>query len=144
VREQRRHSLTPLESELRSRPDVEPGKPTPLTRLRRRFRREPPTTIAGVLLRAVTHLALAVAVASGIALVVDHFMHRNAAVGFYIVGAALLAVAFGTSTGLGRAAAWTYGYGPDAPARRLSMGVPYVVAGAFVLAIGVIIEAASH
>jgi formate hydrogenlyase subunit 3/multisubunit Na+/H+ antiporter MnhD subunit len=144
VPEERRHSLTPLESELRVRPDVEPGKPTLATRFRRRFHRDEPTTMAGVLLRAVSHLAVAVALASGIALIVDHFMHRNTAVGFYIVGAALLAVAFGTSTGLGRAAAWTYGYGPDAPARRLNMGVPYVVAGAFVLAIGVIIEAVSR
>ena len=141
---ERRHSLTPLESELRLRPDVEPGKATVVTRLRRRFQRNAPTTLGGMLVRGLSHLAVGVAVASGIALIVDHFMHRNSALGFYIVGGALLAVAFGTSTGMGRAAAWNYYGGPDTPGRRLNTGVPYVVAGAIVLAIGVIIEAASR
>jgi hypothetical protein len=138
-----RHSLTPLESELRHRPDVEPGKASLLTRMQRRFRRQGPTTFAGVLIRGFSHFAVAVAVASGIALLVDHLMHRKASLGFYIVGGALLAVAFGTSTGVGRAAAWSEGYEPSGLSRKLNMGVPYVVAGAIVLAIGVLIEAVS-
>jgi hypothetical protein len=145
VPERRRTTLTPLESELRARETVAPATPGLVTRFRRRFRRKRPrpTTLAGAVLHGLVRLGLAVAVASGIALLLDHLLHRSTALGFYIVGAALLAVAFGTSTGLGRAAAWqAYTYGTDTQARRFNLGVAYVVAGAVVIAIAVAIEAA--
>ena len=142
---ERRRTLTPLESELRATEDVAPAAPELRTRFERRFRRRrrQPTTLVGALLHGVLRLAVAVAVASGIALLLDDWLHRSAALGFYIVGAALLAVAFGTSTGLGRAATWqAYSYGAETQARRLNLGVAYILAGALVLGIAVAIEAA--
>ena len=144
--ERRRATLTPLESELRATSDLAPATPGFAARFRRRLRRgrATPTTLPGAVLHGLARLAVAVAVASGIALLVDHWLHRTVALGFYIVGAALLAVAFGTTSGTGRGASWqTVSYGSDERARRLNLGVAYIIAGGLVLAIGVALEALS-
>ena len=96
----------------------------------------------GALAQAATRLAIAVALASGAALLVDHWLGRSAALGFYIVGAALLAVAFSTSAGMsGRMGGWYMYHGVEGRERRFNLGIAYIGAGAVVIGIGVLIEA---
>jgi MFS family permease len=143
----RRRSLTPLESELRA-PEhpVSPAAPRLVTRLRRGYRREPrgPVTLTAVITRALIRLGIAVALASAVALLIDHWLHRSRALGFYVVGAALLAVAFSTSVGAsGQMGGWYFYRGPNEQARRINTGIAYIVAGAVVIGIAVAIEAVS-
>jgi hypothetical protein len=85
---------------------------------------------------------LAVAIASGVALLVDHWFHRSLALGFYIVGAALLAVAFSTSAGMSaRMGGWYSYHGAAGRERRFNLGIAYILAGAVVIGIAVAIEA---
>jgi MFS family permease len=144
---EKRRSLTPLESELRAREEsVAPAPPGLVTRLRRRYRQDPrrPATIGGVLMRALMRLGVAVTVASAVALLIDHWLHRSRALGFYIVGAALLAVAFSTSVGAsGQMGGWYFYRGPQEQARRINTGIAYIVAGALVIGIAVAIEVVS-
>lgn len=138
--ERRRSALTPLESELRFRDEVAPAKASALERARRRFRRErrPPKTLAGAIAGGFLRLALALAGAALIALLVDHWMRRQTALGFYIVGGALLGVAVLMSAG---DVGTPYYYGQGERERRVSMSFSYVLAGLVVIAIGVAIEA---
>ena len=99
---------------------------------------------AVVIARSLIRLGIAVAVASGVALLIDHWLHRSRALGFYIVGAALFAVAFSTSVGAsGQMGGWYFYRGPNEQARRISTGIAYIVAGAVVIGIAVAIEAVS-
>lgn len=133
-----RRRLTPLESEMTAshRPTV-PGKPSLMDRLRRRRARRVPTTVAGAVAQGLIRLAIVAAVASGIALAVDHWTHRETAFGFYIVGAAVLATAFGLSAA---DVSSPRHYGRGERERRVSMSFSYVLAGAVVIAIGVAVE----
>ena len=134
---QRRRSLTPLESELRPDHRATVAKPDRLARLRRRRERRPPTTFAGAVARGVLRLGIAVAAASGIALLVAHLTGRGTAFGFYVVGAGVLAVAFLTSaTNMNT----PYYYRVAERERRVSMSFAYMLAGALVVLIGVAIE----
>ena len=143
--EPRRASLTPLESELRATDDqIAPASPSLATRFQRRFggRRSQPTTLLGALRQGSLRLAIAVTIASGVAFLVDHWLGRSTALGFYIVGAALLAVAFSTSAGMsGRMGGWYMYHGVGGRERRFNLGIAYIGAGAVVIAIGVVIEA---
>jgi ABC-type Co2+ transport system permease subunit len=79
-----------------------------------------------------------------VALLIDHWLDRSPALGFYIVGAALLAVAFTTSTGMsGQMGGWYFYRGAQEQARRINTGLAYIVAGATVLGIAVAIEVVS-
>jgi hypothetical protein len=90
----------------------------------------------------LSRLAIAVALASGLALLIDHWVHRSSSLGFYIIGAGLMAVAFGSTTGVGRAWRVVELYdGQDSRARRMNLGFAYVLAGAAVIGIAVAIEA---
>jgi hypothetical protein len=137
--ERRRTSLTPLESELRFPESAPPKPPSPWRRARRRFTRErrPPATLQGAIAEGLGRLALATGLASLVALLVDHWLSRQTALGFYIVGGALLAVAVGTSGGTGR----RYYTNQRDRERRVSTSFSYVLAGLVVIAIGVAIEA---
>jgi predicted tellurium resistance membrane protein TerC len=139
VSERRRASLTPLESELRFQDLGVPHPPSAWRRARRRFRREqrPPATLLGAITTGVLRLALAVGIASLVALLADHWLGRQTALGFYIVGSALLAVALGTSAGTGR----RYYTDQCDRERRVSRSFSYVLAGLAVIAIGVAVEA---
>ena len=80
--------------------------------------------------------------ASAVALLVDHWLHRATALGFYIIGAALFAVAFSTSAGMsGRMGGWYMYHSAEGRERRFNLGIAYIGAGAVVIAIGVTIEA---
>jgi hypothetical protein len=107
--------------------------------MRRRLRRErrPPKTLLGAIAGGVVRLGIAVAGASVVAFLVDHWWHRTTALGFYIVGGALLAVAMGISGGTGRRY-YTNQYDRE---RRVSTSFSYILAGLVVIAIGVAIEA---
>jgi hypothetical protein len=112
--------------------------------LRRRFRRKDrtPTTLVGAILRSLLRLTAVAVVASGIALLIDHWLRRSTALGFYIVGAALFIVAFSTSTGAsGRMGGWYYALDAGGRERRFNLGIAYLAAGAVVVAIGVAVEA---
>lgn len=140
VSERRRTSLTPLDSELRF-PDVDqPRAPSAWQQVRRRLRRkrQPPKTVFGALVAGVVRLGIVAGLASLLALLIGHSFNRTPALGFYIVGGALLAVAMGLSGGTGR----RYYTDQFDRERRVSASLSYILAGLVVIAIGVAIEAA--
>jgi len=135
---QRRRSLTPLESELRTRSEpATPSKPNLFERVRGRERR-PATTNRGAVARGLLRLGSAVGAASGVALLIDHFTGRNTQFGFYVVGAAVLAIAFLTSA----SPMGTRYYSSSRREReqRINWSFAYMLAGALVIAIGVAID----
>jgi hypothetical protein len=134
---ERRRSLTPLESELRPSHTPIADKPSVIERLRRRRERRPPTTLRGAVARGLLRLGIAVGVASGVALAVDHWTGRSTAFGFYVVGAAVLAIAFLTSAS---DLSTPYYYRRGNREQRIRMSFAYMLAGALVVAIGVAIE----
>jgi hypothetical protein len=138
--ERRRTSLTPLESELRFPETVQPRAPSAWQHTRRRLRRErrPPKTLHGAIAAGILRLALAVALASVAALLVDRWLDRTTALGFYIVGASVLAAAVLMSAG---DVGTPYYYGQLERERRVKLSLSYVVAGVLVIAIAVAIEA---
>jgi hypothetical protein len=133
---ERRRSLTPLESELRPRAQPEADAPSRFKRFRSREKR-PPKTTAEAVVRGLILLGIAVGAASGIALLVDHFTGRAASFGFYVVGAAILAIAFVTSTG-GMGARVSYSRGERE--QRVNWSFAYMLAGVLVVAIGVLVD----
>jgi hypothetical protein len=134
---ERRRSLTPLESELRI-PHAPPAttKPGRFQSLRRRERR-PPTTRRGAAARGLLRLGIAVGAASGVALLIDHVTGRNTPFGFYVAGAAVLAIAFFTSASdMGT----RHYYSRGEREHRVNWSFAYMLAGALVVAIGVAID----
>lgn len=140
---ERRRSLTPFGSELRATEErIAPAAPGMTTRLRRRLRREPPKTVAGAFLHGLVRLVVATSIASGIALLVDHWLGRSQALGFYLVGGVLLAVAFSTSSGMaGQMGGWYFFEDAGDREHRFNLGIAYIIAGAAVIGLGVLIEA---
>ena len=137
---ERRRSLTPLESELSPRPQPETYAPSRFERFRRR-EKGPPKTTAQAVVRGLIILAVAIGAASGIALLVDHFTGRAASFGFYVVGAALLAIAFLTSAGGMGARPYYASQGSRAEReQRVSWSLSYILAGALVVLVGVLID----
>jgi hypothetical protein len=135
-----RRSLTPFESELRfSEDSLEAGRPTLLDRWQRRRSRKAPTTLRGAIAQGFLRLGVAVGLASGLAGLIDLWLGRGAALGFYVVGAAVLAVAVGTSAGMGGRFGAYYLIGDRE--RRVNLSFAYALAGGIVIAIGVAIEA---
>jgi hypothetical protein len=135
---ERRRSLTPLESELRA--DVDPAserKPRLVSRLPRPRKRRPPTTLRGAVARGLLRLAITLAIASGIALLIDHLTGRDTSFGFYIVGAAILAIAFFTSASDMSTGYW---YKQREREQRINWSFAYMLAGALVIAVGVLID----
>jgi len=137
--ERRRRALTPLESELRAQHATAPAQPSFADRLRRRRARHAPKTLTGAIVLGLVRLTVAALIASGAALLVDHWLHRSSkAVGFYVVGAALLAAAVGMSSGLSGRRSYGGAYERE---RRVSLSFSYILAGLVVIAVGVAIEA---
>lgn len=133
---ERRRSLTPLESELRVRPQPESEKPSRFERLRSRERR-PPTTTRGAVARGLLRLAIVVGAASGLALLIDHVSGRSTAFGFYILGAVILGIAFMTSaSNMGARGAYTQAEREH----RVTWSFSYILAGAIVVVLGVLID----
>lgn len=87
--------------------------------------------------RGLLRLGIAVAAASGVALLINHFVGRGTAFGFYIVGAAVLAVAFMTSAADVNS---PYYYRVAEREQRVNMSFAYILAGVIVVAIGVLID----
>ena len=138
----RRRTLTPFESELRFDDPLHPA--TPMRRLRRRRRRkerQPPTTLRGAIAHAVVRLVLVVAIATGVAVLLDRLADRPAAFGFYVVGAFVLLAGFMLSTGNGGA---RYAYTRGERERRVNLGFSYVLAGVVILAVAVAVDALTH
>jgi hypothetical protein len=87
--------------------------------------------------RGMLRLGIAVGAASGVALLIDHFTGRNTAFGFYITGAAVLAIAFFTSASdMGT----RYYYSRGEREQRINWSFAYMLTGALVIAIGVAID----
>src|SRR6266852_4153174 len=84
--DRRRTSLTPLESELRFPDESQPKPASAWQRTRRRLhrKRRPPKTLLGSFAAGLVRLGIAVGLASLGALLVDHWLHRQAALGFYV------------------------------------------------------------
>jgi hypothetical protein len=136
VRE-RRHSLTPLESELRPQARPEPDAPSRLERFRRREKR-PPKTTGEAVVRGLIILVVALGAATGVALLVDHFTGRSASFGFYVVGAAILAIAFFTSAApMGN---YYYSFSSGAREQRINWSFAYMLVGGLVIVVGVLID----
>jgi hypothetical protein len=138
--DRRRTSLTPLESELRFPDESQPKPPSAWQRTRRRLhrKRRPPKTLLGAIASGLVRLGIAVGLASLGALLVDHWLHRQTALGFYVVGGFVLAAAVLMSAG---DVGTPYYYGQREREHRVRLSVSYVVAGLVVIAIGVAIEA---
>lgn len=83
-------------------------------------------------------LGIAVGLASLGALLVDHLLHRQTALGFYVVGGFVLAAAVLMSAG---DAGTPYYYGQREREHRVRLSFSYILAGLVVIAIGVAIEA---
>jgi hypothetical protein len=137
--QQRRRSLTPLESELRPSAHRAEERPSRFERLRRREKRAP-TTTRGAVARGLLRLGIAVGAASGVALLVSHFTGRGTAFGFYVVGAAILAIAFFTSASPMGARVSYYTDSRSEREHRINWSFAYILAGALVVAIGVLID----
>jgi hypothetical protein len=116
---------------------VRPGQKSWRERLRRE-RRGAPTTRAGAIGRGLVRLVIWVAIGVGIAMLLDVFIHRTTAFGFYITGGALLAIGFLTSTGSSRGAGYVSQYERSG---RVTRSLVWVLVGVLILAIGVMIEA---
>src|SRR5260221_2487216 len=95
-REPRRvRKLTPLESELRAPEAPRHARITPWGRFRTwPARRHPPQPLLGALGLGLVRLAIADALGTVVALLLARWLGRPTQVGFYVVGAAVLAVAF--------------------------------------------------
>ena len=137
----RRSTLTPLSSELRPEEPPRAAKPPGLlTRWRRRRERRPPTTLLGAIAMALVRLGVVVLVAAGLAGLIDHFMQRAPSLGFYIVGAFVLAAAVLMSAG---DVGTPYYYSQRERERRVNLSFSYILAGIAIIGIAVAIDAFS-
>jgi hypothetical protein len=138
----RRRALTPFESELRFDDPFHRDAPK-RPRLRRRKRRErlPPTTLRGAILHAVVRLTVVVAIATGVAVLVDHLADRPAAFGFYVVGAFVLLAGFMLSSAdMGT----RYYISRGEREQRVRMSFSYVLAGFVIIAVAVAVDTVAH
>jgi hypothetical protein len=135
----RRRTLTPFDSELRFAEPPRAHRAGPLARLRRR-RRQPPTTFRGAIAVGLLRLAVVVAVASGVALLLDHFTGRPTPFGFYVVGAFVLFAGFLTSSGN---VGMHYRITQSDREGRVSRSFSYLFAGIAILAVAVTVDALS-
>jgi hypothetical protein len=109
-------------------------------RLRRRRRRPPPKTLAGAIGVGLLRIAIALAAGTAVALVASAVIDRSTAVGFYIAGAIMLAIAFMTSA----ADINTPFYGWDDQEHhelQVSRSFSYIFVGLVLVGIGVVLEA---
>jgi hypothetical protein len=139
----RRRALTPLESELRFYDQREraPGRLVRLRSWRRSKRRKPPTTLRGAIAWGLVRLVIVVGVATGFALLLDHWTGRSAEFGFYVAGALILGAGLTLSeAGL---EASDYYYGQDERERRVSTTFSYALAGLIVFGIAIAVDALS-
>lgn len=135
----RRRGLTPMESELRTQaaPPTTPQRGLWSRWLSWRRRRRPPRTLAGALALGLLRLAVAGGLGAVAAIAIAHWLGRDLAVGFYIAGAAVLAVAFMSS-----AADMESPYYVDRGEReyRIRLSFSYVLVGLVLVGIGVALE----
>ena len=136
----RRRTLTPFESELRFDDPLHPAAPK-RRRRRRRKGRQPPTTLRGAIAMALVRLFVVVALATGVAVLLDHFADRPAAFGFYVVGAFVLLAGFMLSSAdMGT----RYYISSGEREQRVRMSFSYVLAGFVVMAVAVAVDALAH
>lgn len=141
--ERKRRTLTPLESELRpSGWQYERERETPLRRLRKRVRgrRPPPATLGAAIARGLLRMAFLVALGAGAAYLIARGLDRSLAVGFYLVGAGMLAVAFFSSAAdMGTP---DYALTSDRGEReyRVRGSLSYVLVGLALIAVGTALE----
>ena len=140
----RRRPLTPLESELRpSGWEFErERRRNPVRRALRRLRRrrEPPKTLAGALARGLVRLAVTVAVGAAVAALLVRWLDRPLAVGFYIVGGALLAAAFFLSAADMETPDYALAGEPHEREYRVNSSFAYVLMGLVLIGVGVVLE----
>jgi len=138
-REPRRvRKLTPLESELRA-PDLPPhARVTSWSRFRTwRSRRRHPKTLLGAVGLGLLRLAIAGTLGTGFALLLVRWLDRPTHVGFYLVGAALLGVAFMSSAAdMGS----PYYYDQAEREYRVRGSFSYAHVGAILIAAAVLLE----
>ena len=103
--------------------------------------RQPPTTLRGAIARAVVRLLLVIAIATGVAVLLDQLADRPAAFGFYVVGAFVLLAGFMLSAGNVNT---PYYYSSGEREQRVRLSFSYVLAGFVILAVGVAVDALTH
>lgn len=140
--QRRRRTLTPFESELRFDDPLHPAAPKRRPRLRRRHRvRLPPTTLPGAVAHAIVRLVVVIAVATGVAVLLDHLADRPAAFGFYVVGAFVLFAGFMLSSAdMGT----RYSVSRGEREQRVRLSFSYVFAGVVIIAVAVAVDALGH
>lgn len=136
---ERRRQLTPMESELRAQAHP---RATPRSGSWSRFRswrrrRRPPRTLRGALAAGLVRLAVTTCLGAGAAWLIAELLGRDLSTGFYIAGAAVLAVAFMSS-----AADMGSPYYADRGEReyRVSSSFSYVLVGLVLIGIAVALE----
>jgi hypothetical protein len=136
--------LTPFESELRAtaRPTEpwEQRKPGPWRRYRDwRRRRRPPQSLAAALALGVLRVGLTVAVGAVLAWIVAGWLDRETAIGFYLVGTALLVCGVAAFAGHREASVWEHAdSGPVV--HRARPGVGLVGCGLVLVVLGALVE----
>lgn len=138
----RRRALTPLSGELRAEaPRTEPFAGGPGLRARIgawRRRRRPPQTLRGALALGLVRLVVALAAGAGIAYATAAILDRTLAVGFYVAGALLLAVAFMSSAA---DVTTPFYWGTGERALRVNRSFSYALVGVMLVGIGLLVEA---
>ncbi len=134
--------LTPFESELRADVSItlpEPRRKGPWRRFQtwRRHRR-PPRTLRGAILVGLTRLSVALGVGTGAASIVVRWFDKSWVTAFYVVGAFVLATAvFFSAADLDRPSYYDRGEREY----RVRASFSYVLVGALLVGIGVLLEA---
>jgi len=134
----RARTLTPLDSELRAPEPPRHARVTLWGRFRMwRARRRPPQTLLGALALGLLRLAIAGALGTVVALLLARWLDRPTQVGFYLAGAAVLAVAFMSSAAdMGT----PYYYDHYERGYRVRASFSYVLVGAILICVAVVLE----
>jgi hypothetical protein len=131
---------TPFESELRATESVSAGTRSVWQRLltwRRQKRDRVLQAPGGYVILGLARLGVAFAAGAGVAVLVARLFDRSLAIGFYIAGAAVLALAFFLSAADEQT---PYYYGRDEREYRVSVSLSYGLVGLVLLGFGVVLE----
>ena len=132
--------LTPLESELRPEPPRD-ARITPWVRFRRRQARpRPPKTLLDAIGLGLVRLAAAGSLGTVVAVLLAHWLDRPTPVGFYLAGAAVLAVAFMHSAADMEC---PYYFNRAEREYRVRASFSYALVGAILIGVAVVLEVVS-
>jgi hypothetical protein len=138
--------LTPLESELRNELDgalERTPRRGPWARYRAwRRERRPPRTLAQAIARGVVRLSLLVGAGGALAWLVARWLDRDLAIGLYVVGAAVVAIAVSSSMSTANRTSPLFDETSDREFREYTMrtSLAYLLVGLLLLVLGAVAE----